>query len=194
MVCVWCGRMEWELNGVEKKGKEAEIFTVLLCSPDPRYVLASLNPILSKWPARRTFPGCTLLPADKTASPMLQSLREHAPGFTWEALWKRTRQGLGLLLPFRSQSCVCVCVCSVSCRVLLFVTLWTVAGQAPLPWGSCRREYWRGLPLPAPGIFPTQGLNLRLLWLPHCILYHERYLVEATVLGSGAQRVRAREA
>ena len=26
-------------------------------------------------------------------------------------------------------------------------------------------EYWRGLPCPPSGIFPTQRLNLRLLWL-----------------------------
>ena len=71
----------------------------------------------------------------------------------WLSVW--------LFSPYCSCWCVCVCVCvlsSFSC-VWLFVTLWTVAPQAPLSMGFCRREYWSGLPCPPPGIFPTQGLN-----------------------------------
>ena len=30
----------------------------------------------------------------------------------------------------------------------LFVTLWSVAHQAPLSMGVCRQEYWSGLPCP----------------------------------------------
>ena len=41
-------------------------------------------------------------------------------------------------------------VLSLSC-VQLFVTLWTVACQAPLSMGLSRPEYWRGLPFPPPG-------------------------------------------
>ena len=36
-------------------------------------------------------------------------------------------------------------------RVQLFVTLWTVARQAPLSKGVPRQEYWRGLPFPSSG-------------------------------------------
>ena len=50
-------------------------------------------------------------------------------------------------------------------RVRLFVTLWTVAHQAPLSMGFSRQEYWSGLPCPPPGDPPTQGWNLRLLCL-----------------------------
>ena len=39
--------------------------------------------------------------------------------------------------------------------VLFFVTLWTIAHQAPLSMGFSRQEYWSGLPCPPPGIFPT---------------------------------------
>ena len=52
--------------------------------------------------------------------------------------------------------------------ILLFVTPWTVAHQAPLPQGFSRQEYWSGLPclpprdLPNPGIEPA-SLCL-LLW------------------------------
>ena len=57
--------------------------------------------------------------------------------------------------------CVCVCVCVFShfSHLKLFVTLWTVACQAPLSMGFCRQEYWSGLPCPPPGNLPTQGLN-----------------------------------
>ena len=38
-------------------------------------------------------------------------------------------------------------------HVQLFVTLWTVAYQAPLSMGFSRQEYWSGLPFPSPKIF-----------------------------------------
>ena len=53
---------------------------------------------------------------------------------------------------------------SLSC-VLLFVTLWTVACQAPLPMEFSRQEYWSGCYFLLQGIFPIQGLNTRLLCL-----------------------------
>ena len=46
-------------------------------------------------------------------------------------------------------------------HVQLFVTLWTVACQAPLSMGILQQEYWSGLPslsprdLPDPGMEPT---------------------------------------
>ena len=46
--------------------------------------------------------------------------------------------------------CVCVCTCvfsHFSC-VQLYVTLWTVACQAPLSMGFPRQESWNGLPFP----------------------------------------------
>ena len=52
-------------------------------------------------------------------------------------------------------------------RIRLFVTLWTVARQAPLSIGFSRQEYCSGLPCPPPGNLPNQGLNLRLLSLLH---------------------------
>ena len=36
----------------------------------------------------------------------------------------------------------------------LFVTIWTVACQAPLFMGFSRQEYWSGLPVPSPGDLP----------------------------------------
>ena len=74
--------------------------------------------------------------------------------------------------------CVCVCVCCaiLSCfsRVRLFVTVWTVAHQAPLSMGFSRQEYWSGLPRPPPGDLSIPGIESCLLHLLHCrwILYH----------------------
>ena len=46
----------------------------------------------------------------------------------------------------------------LSC-VLLFVTLWTAAHQAPLSMGFSRQEYWSGLPCPPPGDLPNPGIE-----------------------------------
>ena len=54
--------------------------------------------------------------------------------------------------------------CKLSC-VQLFVTLWTVACQAPLSMGFSNTAV--GCRFLLQGIFPTQGLNLRLLHLLH---------------------------
>ena len=54
-----------------------------------------------------------------------------------------------------SQEHVCVCVVSV----WLFVTLGTVAHQAPPSMGFSRQKYWSGLPFPSPGGLPYPGIE-----------------------------------
>ena len=51
-------------------------------------------------------------------------------------------------------------------HVRLFVTLWTVAHQAPLSMGFSRQEYWSGLPYPPPGDLPYPGTEPRSLLSP----------------------------
>ena len=51
-------------------------------------------------------------------------------------------------------------------RVQLFVTLWTVACQAPLSMGFSSQEYWRGLPCPPPGDLPKRGIKPMSLMSP----------------------------
>ena len=51
-------------------------------------------------------------------------------------------------------------------RIRLFVTLWTVACQAPLSMGFSRQEYWSGLPFPSPGDLPDPGIKPRSPELP----------------------------
>ena len=41
------------------------------------------------------------------------------------------------------------------------MTPWTVAYQAPLPWGFSRQKYWSGLPCPPPGDFPNPRIEPR---------------------------------
>ena len=61
-----------------------------------------------------------------------------------------------------------MCVQSHFSRVRLFVTLWTVALQAPLSRGFPRQEHWNCLPgsppgdLPDPGIEPASPMSLVL--------------------------------
>ena len=43
--------------------------------------------------------------------------------------------------------------------VRLFVTLWTIAGQAPLSMEFSRQEYWSGLPFPSPGDLSDPGIE-----------------------------------
>ena len=50
----------------------------------------------------------------------------------------------------------CCLLSRFSC-VHLFVTLRTVARQAPLPMGLSRQEYWSGLPCPPPRDLPDPG-------------------------------------
>ena len=55
---------------------------------------------------------------------------------------------------------------SFSC-VWFFVTLWTIACQAPLSTGFSRQEYWRCCHFLLQGIISTHELNLCLLCLLH---------------------------
>ena len=54
-----------------------------------------------------------------------------------------------------------VSACLLSCFscVQLFVTLWTVAQQAPLSMGFSRQDCWSGLPCPPPGYLPDPGIK-----------------------------------
>ena len=44
-------------------------------------------------------------------------------------------------------------------RIQLFVTLWTVAYQAPPPMGFSRQEYWSGFPFPSPENLPNPRIE-----------------------------------
>ena len=62
--------------------------------------------------------------------------------------------------------CMCACTLSHFSHVRLFVTLWTVAYQAPLSMGFSRQECWSGLPRPPPGDLPDLRLEPASLTSP----------------------------
>ena len=51
-------------------------------------------------------------------------------------------------------------------HVQLFVTLWTVAQQAPLSMGFSRQEHQNGLPCLSPGNLPDPGIEPTSLMSP----------------------------
>jgi len=59
-----------------------------------------------------------------------------------------------------------LCLVGQFSRVQLFVTLRTVARQAPLPTGFSRQEYWSGLPCPPPGNLPNPEMEPASLKFP----------------------------
>ena len=61
---------------------------------------------------------------------------------------------------------VCARVLTHFSHVQLFVTLWTVAHQAPLSMGFSRQECWNGLPCPPPGDLPDLGTEPTSLMSP----------------------------
>ena len=59
-----------------------------------------------------------------------------------------------------------VCVLSRFSRVPLFVTLWSIAHQAPLSRGFfSRQKYCSGLLFPSPGDLPDPGVEMWILYL-----------------------------
>ena len=65
---------------------------------------------------------------------------------------RRTLQILVEWIPMQDYGVIMrMCVLSHFSHVRLFMTLWTIARQAPLSMGFSRQEYWSGLPCPPPG-------------------------------------------
>ena len=65
-----------------------------------------------------------------------------------------------------SKVCVCAKLLQLLSCVQLFVTLWTVAHQAPLSMGFSRQEYWSELPCRPPGDLPDPGIKPTSLMSP----------------------------
>ena len=61
-----------------------------------------------------------------------------------------------------------MCVSMLSCFscVQFFVTLWSVAHQAPLFMGFSRKKYWSGLSCPLPGDLLYSGIAPASLMSP----------------------------
>ena len=67
------------------------------------------------------------------------------------------------------------CTPSHFSHVPLFMTLWTVAHQAPLSMRFPRQEYWSGLPCPLPEDLPQPGIeptSVKSICHGRWVLYH----------------------
>ena len=113
-------------------------------------------------------PGELPDPRIKPGSPALQAdaLLSEPPGKLtriWE-MWSKPQNNKDIIIYVKlvqhHKSTVKVKVKSLS-RVRLFVTLWTVAYQAPLSMGFSRQEYWNGLPFPSPEDLPDPSIEPR---------------------------------
>ena len=52
-----------------------------------------------------------------------------------------------------------LCAHAGSVALVMSVTLWAVACQAPLSMGFSRQEHWSGLPCPPPGDLPDPRIK-----------------------------------
>ena len=64
------------------------------------------------------------------------------------------------LLQCASLASSLVLMCRCSSHAWLFVTLWTVASQAPTSMAFSRQRYWDGLPCPLLEDLPSPGIEL----------------------------------
>ena len=96
--------------------------------------------------------------------PAIQETPDSMPG-----LRRSPAEGAGypLKYPCRDNS-TCAHSVLMACSVVSdSATRCVIARKALLSMGFPRQEYWSRLPFPSPGIFPTQGSNLHLLWFLH---------------------------
>ena len=94
--------------------------------------------------------------------------------FTVHVLLKPSLENFEHYFTSMWDECNCAVVWNCFSHVQLFVTLWTVAHQAPLSVGLSQQEYWSRFPDFHPGDLPDPGIETVSLVLSHCrrILYH----------------------
>ena len=105
--------------------------------------------------------------------PLEKEMASHFSVLAWRIPWTEEPGGLRSLESQRvrhnwatnTHKILYVCVCTCTCvqrhfsHAQLFVTLWTIAHQAPLSMGFSRQEYWSGLPCSPPGNLPDPGIR-----------------------------------
>ena len=64
-----------------------------------------------------------------------------------------------------------------------FVTLWTIAHQAPLSMGFPRQEYQSGMPFPSPQFFPLEKLPMKTI--SDSFFQKQQNVVEKHSVGEG---------
>ena len=140
------------------------------CSPSPPRC-ASLSPHLSPLVARGLFSMTVrlcLFYRWVVCCRFLDCTKSDITGYPDFSLWLpslgRSSPGVSLLLQkaffqYFPVAEACAMLSHFIC-LWLFVTLWTVARQAPLSVGFSAQDYWRGLPWLPPGHPPNPGFKL----------------------------------
>ena len=94
-----------------------------------------------------------------------EEMATHSSVLAWRIPWTEEPGGLLSLGSHRvghdwsNLAAAAACMLSHFSCVQLFVTLWTVAHQAPLSMGFSRSEYWSELPCPPPRYLPALGIE-----------------------------------
>ena len=102
-------------------------------------------------------PGSGSSPGGGNASPLQYSCLENPMD---RGAWLTTVYRVGHNYT-TEHKCTCACLITP-----VFVTLWTVAHQAPLSMGVSRQEHWSGLPCPPPRGLPDPGVESAFLTSP----------------------------
>ena len=109
--------------------------------------------------------------------------------------WPRSRTPRNTMPRFlinRNHEMTHACTLSHFSRVQLFVTLWTLALQAPLSMRFSRKEYWSGLPCVSPGEYTGPRGQTHISYiscLGRWILYHKCHLGSPFVTHSSSSKM-----
>ena len=95
------------------------------------------------------------------SNPRLMSPALAARFFTASATWETPESITKVLVSQFVLGCF-----SCFSHVQLFLTLWPVAHQAPVPMGFSRQDYWCGFPCSPPGDLPYPEVKLESLMSP----------------------------
>ena len=107
----------------------------------------------------------SLVPFQEQISPLIALLLlSYRPTVTQSAnlplqVCEKSPWGHLILRNHSSLHCMRGCMLGHFSCERLFVTLWTIAHQAPLSMGFSRQEYWSGLPCSPPGDLPDPGIK-----------------------------------
>ena len=112
-------------------------------------------PLSMGFPRQEYWRGLSFPPPEHRPDPGIEPAPPVSPALTSRCCLPRRHLGI----PTNVLK-VKVKVKALSC-VRFFVTLWTVAHQAPLSMEFSRQEYWSGLPFPSPGDLPDSGIEPR---------------------------------
>ena len=98
-------------------------------------------------------------PLKKSYSPIINTHLGHPLSEKVLLCFKKEKRKEWIWTSLFLQKLTRACMLSCFSHVWLFVTLQTIASQAPVSMGFSRQEYWNGLPCPPPGDLLGPGIE-----------------------------------